>query len=85
MRKALTICQLCGTIAKPRRASFGEIAGLLFLSCIGLLPGIVYAVALSLLYPCCPACGNKALIPVGTPYGRDLVEDRLAHPRVGPE
>ena len=77
-RRTLAICQLCGTIAKPRRASLGEMAGLLVLSCMGILPGIVYALGLSLSYPCCPACGNKALIPTDTPNGRGLIEDRIA-------
>jgi ribosomal protein L40E len=69
------ICQDCGTVGQPKKRIKGSLLVEFLLWCMMILPGLVYSIwRLTTKAKVCRACGSEALVPVGTPRGRLLVQ-----------
>lgn len=68
------VCTSCGSVGKPRTVVPGSFLIEIVLWLFFLLPGLCYTVwRLSAKHKACPACGGKAMVPTGSPVGRQLL------------
>ena len=69
------ICADCGTRGDSRTQTRGNILIEIILWLCFILPGLIYSIwRRSNRSEVCPACGHASMIPVGSPRGRQLVE-----------
>jgi hypothetical protein len=58
-------CPYCRQLVWAKRQRRGSIIVLLFLCCLGLLPGLLYAAACGGYYLVCPVCGVQLGVEAG--------------------
>lgn len=76
-RRAMA-CTVCGTVDKPASHTPGSILIEIVLWLALIVPGVVYSLwRHSARKPVCRACGSPAIVPVNTPAGRKVLEDRV--------
>jgi hypothetical protein len=63
-------CQACGYTGPARGYGCVQIFILIFLLCLGILPGILYAIYADSLAKACPKCDQKRLIPADSPMAQ---------------
>jgi hypothetical protein len=74
------ICTGCGHVGWQEYPGCGQVLAVVFLSLLGLLPGLIYIALLVSWYPRCASCKNKGgLVPADSPIGRQTME-RFAAP-----
>ena len=67
------ICSSCGYIGIPNKVNKGSGAVEIILWLLFLFPGLIYSVWRRSAKPnVCPSCGNKTLIPLDSPVGKEL-------------
>jgi len=68
----MLICTRCGHIGRQEGAGCAHILIGLVLCFLGLIPGLLYFIAIGVWYPRCASCKNKgALVPMDSPVGRE--------------
>lgn len=74
---AKKVCATCGVIGEP--AGFGclEVGCMIFLLCLGIIPGIIYAIYVDSRAKSCKSCGAKTLVPVDSPKGREITTKKV--------
>lgn len=70
------ICTSCGAVGNVKNHTPGSIWIEILLWCFFLVPGLIYTIwRYTQRGRVCAACGDKRLIPVGTPKGRALLAE----------
>lgn len=67
MAQVQVYCTACGYRGAARGYGCLQIICLLFLLCLGILPGILYALWVDTWVKRCPQCDQKMLIPADSP------------------
>ena len=69
------ICSKCGTVANPKTRTRGSIWIEIVLWCCFIIPGLIYTLwRLTSREDVCRACGSHELVPLDSPFGRQLAE-----------
>lgn len=70
------ICTACGALDSAKTHTPGSIWIEILLWCVFLIPGVIYSIwRHTQRGRVCASCGDKHLIPVGSPKGRALLSD----------
>jgi|ERR1700732_3689893 len=71
------LCTRCGAVTSPKRVTPGSTWITLVLLVCFLVPGLIYMMwRHASAYAACRKCGSKNLVPVDSPFGRDMVATR---------
>jgi hypothetical protein len=69
------VCTQCGSLGAPNNWHGGHVFMVFMLCIFGILPGIGYAIVLSLRFPECRVCGARhSMIPPNTPAARRILD-----------
>lgn len=80
-RKGTPICASCGTLDATRTNTPGSIFIEIILWIVLIIPGVIYSIWRHMARKkVCAECGGTELLPIGTPRGRELLEQH--HPTV---
>lgn len=81
---ARVVCTYCGTRDETRTHTRGSFGVELLLWCCFILPGLIYSAwRLAGRGEVCGECGHAALIPAGSPRGRDMLKSQYDARTVG--
>jgi ribosomal protein L40E len=71
------LCTQCGAVTTPRAVTPGSmLITLVLLVCI-VVPGVIYMIwRHTSRYAVCQKCGSKNLVPIDSPFGRDMIATR---------
>ena len=74
MAKQPMACAVCGHVGPTRTVTPGSFLIELILWLFIIIPGLIYSIwRHSARHEVCAACGNRALVPLGTPAGQDIL------------
>ena len=62
-----SICKHCGFVGHPKPMGALQVALLVILLLLLVIPGLIYMVFLALTSGACPSCGKRAMIRIDTP------------------
>lgn len=69
------VCTSCGSQVRPKSITPGKFWMELLLWIAGLLPGLIYSIwRITSRYQGCPVCRGRAVIPINTPVGQNVVK-----------
>lgn len=70
------VCPACGFVGKGKSVTPGSTGIELLMWICFIIPGLIYSLwRISARGKACPSCGNRNLIPVGSPMGRKIVAE----------
>ena len=71
------LCTQCGAVTSPKRVTPGSTWVTLILLLFFIIPGIIYMHwRHTSIYAACRKCGSKNLVPLNSPFGREMVATR---------
>lgn len=70
------VCRSCGYVGSPTEATGMQILIVVLLLLLMVLPGLVYIVYLATKSGKCPKCGSKKMIPVDSPFAKEVLAER---------
>ena len=77
------ICTMCGYVGYSKKITRGSFLMEVLLWLLFIFPGLIYSVWRQVSkYKACPMCKNATMIPLDSPVGRQLREERRAEYRV---